>query len=247
MGLQYIPVQKPSSLPPKMIFSSFPVVRQNLLLTHPFWPKFCPFCICFTLLTSVFPLYHLYFLLILSHFLLISLPPFDIFSLKWHHPYSPRGIFQYIGTQLFFLHVLLILSLFQISPSPCLMISVNIFPLTRVGRRGFSKILTFVSIWGVSAGISHSWIFLEIGGREHEKYCLKYGWFPRLWEEGGGEGGCCQEQSQADHHPAQPAGRVFLLSDTHPSGSPGTASILTYFSLLCSVVDSALLFQIQLI
>ncbi len=191
----------------------------------PFFPLlhlFYPFNFCF-------PLYHLYFLLILSHFLLISLPSFDIFSPKWHHPYSPRSIFQYIGTQLVFLHVLLILSLFQISPSPCLMTSVNIFPLTRVGRRGFSKILTFVSIWGVSAGISHSWIFIAIGGREHtEKYCFIYGWFPRIWEGGGGEGGYCQAQSEADHHSAQPAGRVFLLSDTHPSGSPGTASILTF-------------------
>ncbi len=54
----YISVQNPAPPPPstKNIFSPFPTICQNLLLMHPFWLCFCPFCIYFTLSPSISPL-----------------------------------------------------------------------------------------------------------------------------------------------------------------------------------------------
>ncbi len=46
----YLSVRKPyPPIPPKMISFITLVIRQNLLLLHPFWIYFCPFCIYFIL------------------------------------------------------------------------------------------------------------------------------------------------------------------------------------------------------
>jgi hypothetical protein len=71
----YTLVHKRTS-PTEMIFPPLPVIRQNIFITHPFWLYFCPFCIYFTLFTSISPLPS--FFLFPSHFPLFSRPPLHI-------------------------------------------------------------------------------------------------------------------------------------------------------------------------
>ncbi len=66
----------------------FPAIRQNLLLTHPFWRYFCPFCIYFTLLTSIPPSS---FLLFPSHFPLFVFLLFIFFPQNDMEGYFPGG------------------------------------------------------------------------------------------------------------------------------------------------------------
>ncbi len=82
--------------PPWRLYFSFPCHTPKFTPHTPFLAFFCPFCIYFTLLTSIPPLS---FLLFPSYFPLFSLPPFHIFpqnDMVWYFPGG--GVFSYIYT-----------------------------------------------------------------------------------------------------------------------------------------------------